>query len=82
MSGIEVAGIALAIFPIVVNGVSSFAKGARTIKYWRRCSAQLEDYASKLKGQKVYYLDTLEGLLTDIVASENDLEQLLSDPAV
>ena len=41
---------------------------------------QLEDYASKIKAEKVYYLDTLEGLLTDIVQSECDLDVLLLDP--
>lgn len=80
MSGIEVAGIALAVFPVLVNGITGYAAGARTFKYWRRCRAQLEDYAYNIKVQKIYYLDTLEGLLIDIVESEDDLESLMSDP--
>lgn len=41
---------------------------------------QLEDYASKIEAEKVYYLETLEGLLADIVQSEHDLDLLLQDP--
>ena len=80
MSGIEVAGIALAVFPILVGGLSQFAEGARTIKYWRRCRAQLEDYADDIKSQETYYLDTLDELLIGIVQSEDDLAQLTSAP--
>ena len=80
MSGIEIAGIALAVFPVIANGISGLTEGARTYRIWRRCRVQLEDYASKIKAEKVYYLDTLEGLLADIVQPEHDLDLLLLDP--
>lgn len=80
MSGIEIAGIALAVFPVLVSGLSRFAEGARTIKYWRRCRARLEDYADDIKSQETYYLDTLDELLIGITTSEDDLAQLISAP--
>ena len=80
MSGIEIAGIALAVFPVLAKGISGLTEGARTYRIWRKCRVQLEDYAFKIKAERVYYLDTLDGLLTDIVRSELDLESLLRDP--
>ncbi|KAG7006556.1 hypothetical protein G7Y79_00014g037310 [Physcia stellaris] len=80
MSGIEIAGIALAVFPVLVSGLSRFAEGARTIKYWRRCRARLEDYADDIKSQETYYLDTIDELFIGITTSEDDLARLMSAP--
>lgn len=80
MSGIEVAGIALAVFPIIIDGISHFVNGVEKIKYWRRYRIKLQGYATAIEAQRVCYLDTLEGLFADIVESEEDLNILMSNP--
>lgn len=80
MSGFEVVGVALAVFPIVVKGISQFAEGAHTIKYWRRYRIQLEDYAALIESNWTTYLNTLEELLGDIITSNDEYNLLLSDP--
>ena len=80
MSGIEVAGIALAVFPVLVNGVTCFVDGVQTIRRWRRYRVILQDYADILETQRVYYQDTLEGLLTGIVQSEDEIRDLMELP--
>ena len=80
MSGFEIAGVLLAIFPIAVNGISQFVEGAETIKHWRRYRIKLENYAAIVESHKVYYLDTLDELLIDIIESEDDVTGLLDDP--
>ena len=80
MSGFEVAGIALAVFPILVDGMVRFVDGVRTIKQWRMFRIQLEDYAAVLGTQAVYYQDTLEELLADIAQSEEDIVTLMAQP--
>ena len=80
VTGIEVAGIALAVFPIVVNGLSHFAEGVETIKSWRRYRRELTGYARTLESQRIWYLDTIEELLDGIVHSEEELAALSHDP--
>ena len=80
MSGIEVAGIALAVFPILVDGLVHFVDGVQTIKHWRQYRIRLQDYADRLRTQKVYYEDTLEELLDGLVQSEDELKDLLAQP--
>ena len=80
MSGIEVAGIALAVFPILVNGMTHFVDGVQTIKYWRRYRVRIQDYADIIETQRVYYQDTLEELLTGIVQSEGEIRELMELP--
>ena len=80
MSGIEVAGIALAVFPILVDGLVRFIDGVQTIKWYRRYRARLQDYADIIGAQKIWYQDTLEELLMDIVQNEDELEALTAQP--
>lgn len=80
MSGFEVAGIALAVFPILVDGMERFVTGVQTIKYWRRYRVRLQDYADIMETQRIYYQDTLEELLTGIVQSEDEIKDLMELP--
>lgn len=80
MSGIEVAGIALAVFPILVDGLVRFIDGVQTIKWYRRYRARLQDYADIMGAQRIWYQDTLEELLTDIVQNEDELVALTAQP--
>lgn len=79
-TGIEIAGLALAIFPITVKGLRWMVDGVETIKYWRRYRRKLEDYACDLEAARVYYLDTLEELLMGIVISDDEMSILVEDP--
>jgi len=67
VTGVEIAGLALATFPIAVDGLRRMVEGVETIKYWRRYRVKLEEYACDLEAGRVYYLDTLEELLMGIV---------------
>ena len=80
MSGIEIAGIALAVFTIAINGISHFAEGVKTIKYWRRYRIKLQGYSAVMEAQKVFYLDTLEDLFEGIVQSDEELAEMMAEP--
>lgn len=74
------AGLTLAVFPILVNGMVRFVDGVQTIRYWRRYRFRLQDYADIVESQRVYYQDTLEELLTGIVESEDEIKDLIEQP--
>ena len=80
MSGIEVAGIALAVFPVLVDGLNRVVAGIETIKRWKRYRLKLQEYAGILESAEVFFLDTLDELLGDIVQSDVELELLLDEP--
>ncbi len=80
MSGFEVAGIALAVFPILVDGLVRFLDGVETIKHWRRYRVRLQEYADIMETQGVYYQDTMEELLEGIVRSEDEITDLMAHP--
>ncbi|KAL8681311.1 MAG: hypothetical protein Q9186_002575 [Xanthomendoza sp. 1 TL-2023] len=80
MSGIEVAGLALAVFPILINGLNHVVDGIETAKRWKRYRVKLKDYADELETASVYFFDTLDELLGDIVTSDGELALLLDNP--
>ena len=80
MSGIEVAGLALAVFPILINGLNHVVAGIESVKRWKRYRFKLKDYADILESASVYFLDTLDELLSDIVVSDVELSILLANP--
>ena len=80
MSGFEIAGVALAAFPLLVNGVNQLVEGAETIHRWKKYKLKLKEYAHILESAKVHLDNTLEALLIDIVPTDEELKLLLEEP--
>lgn len=79
-TGVEIAGLALAAFPIVVKGLTSYVDGIGRIRVWRRWRRELADYKRTLETQRISYLDTLEELLDGIVHTDQELKFLIEEP--
>ncbi|KAL8944305.1 MAG: hypothetical protein Q9211_000645 [Gyalolechia sp. 1 TL-2023] len=80
MSGFEVAGVVLGAFPVLNSGLNHVVDGIQTAKRWKRYRVKLRDYADLLESAKVYFFDTLDELLGDMVASDEDVALLLDHP--
>ena len=80
MSGIEVAGLALAVFPVLVNGLNQLIAGIETIHRWKRYRDRLKEYATKLESALAWFQDTLDELLGDIVPSDEEIKLMLREP--
>ena len=82
MSGVETAGIVLAILPLLVNQLDNYVQGLETIKSFRtrRYRATFGRYLTKLETQQVILLNTLEQALEDVVDYEEDVSELIHNP--
>ena len=80
MSGIEVAGLALAVFPILVNGLNHLVAGIDTIHRWKLYKVRLKEYATSLESALAWFQDTLDELLGDIVPSDEEIKLMLGEP--
>lgn len=95
VTGIETAGLALAVFPLVVSGLQSYADGARTIKDMWRPEMALKSLIRDIGMEKCKFENTctflLEGMVTDLhltrlmecpggpLWSEHDLQEKLEN---
>jgi hypothetical protein len=83
VTGVEAAGIILAILPLVVNQLDAYVQGLQTIKTFRtkRYRRELESYLTRLGTQQAIFLNTLEHLLEDVADSDDEVRDLIGNPA-
>jgi hypothetical protein len=75
----DVAGLVLAVFPIVVNGLSGFANAVGTIKVLHGYHRELARYARNFQVAQTVYVDTITELMADIAESDLELKELIDD---
>ena len=80
VTGIEAAGLALAILPLVVNQLDNYALGLEKIKLFRKYKVQLLDYAAELGTQRTILLNTLLKCLEGVVDDHDQRADLISNP--
>lgn len=79
VTGIETAGLVLAVLPLVVKQLDDYAKGLNTIRSFgaRRHRRDMNLYAAELGTQAALLTDSIMLLVEDIV---DDTEVLLTNP--
>ncbi len=80
LTGVETAGLVLAAFPLVLDGLNHWLEGVHKVKRWRRIHRQLKNYKIRLQSQRVTYQNTLELLLVGIVQTGEDTAAMLAEP--
>jgi len=70
VTGVEAAGLALAIFPIVVQGFACYLDGIRKIKEAKNYRGMLKRLARGLKMEKITFENTCEFFLEGMVTGE------------
>lgn len=79
VTGIEVAGLTLAVFPLLVEGLKSYASGCRTIGEWRKYLFILNKLVRRLRGQNVIFENTCTGLFEELFTAEQ-VTDLMKSP--
>ena len=80
LTGIEVAGLVLAVFPLVINALEHYEDGLQPLKEWMRFRNEFATFMNALCRQKIFFRQNIEELLGPIVASDFEMAQLLDDP--
>ena len=80
MSGIEVAGLVLGGFPILVSAIEAYRRGLKPLKIWRHYRKHIVRFSNDVEIQQLFFENNLRDLLEPIVVSLNQLEVLLDAP--
>jgi hypothetical protein len=80
LTGIELAGIILSVFPLVISGFEHYENGFQQIKEWIRFKGDFTRFLNALCRQRIFFRQNIEELLAPIVASEYEMSQLLDNP--
>ncbi|KPM41489.1 hypothetical protein AK830_g5088 [Neonectria ditissima] len=80
MSGFEIAGLALGVFPLLLGS----AKKARVLfegtKMWWRFETEFDDFISAVEREYIAFSQIIEILLAPLDISDDDQEKLQNDP--
>lgn len=80
LTGVELGGIILSVFPLVISGLEHYENGFQQIKDWIRFRANFTKFMNALCRQRIFFRQNIEELLAPIVASEYEMSQLLDNP--
>jgi hypothetical protein len=80
VTGVETAGIVLAILPLAIEGLKAYLEGVRTIEKWWRFDRELANLVRTLDAEYIRYLNTCEELLVGIVPPST-VGALLASPS-
>ncbi|EKG16004.1 hypothetical protein MPH_06826 [Macrophomina phaseolina MS6] len=79
MSGVELAGLVLAVLPLVISALEDYNEGLDPVKAFVKWENYLPQYIRKLRNQHVHYEQTLRLLLAPIT-TEYELAEMIAEP--
>jgi len=80
MSGVELAGLALGTFPLLVSALEAYQNGFQPLKDWFKFHAEFISFIHDIQRQGVIYEDNLKLLLTSVCDCDEEKAVLLEDP--
>lgn len=80
MSGIEVAGLALAIFPVSIWLLETIQQSYGLYKDWRKVHAKFSRIYADLKLERRNFENITRLFLGDLDLSDEDIEMLMANP--
>jgi len=80
VTGVELAGLILATFPIIVNALENYGEGLETMKDWARFRLDFHSFLNDFIRQQIFFRQHIEDLLSSVVDSEYTMGIMLDDP--
>jgi hypothetical protein len=81
MSGFEIGGVVLAVFPLVIAGLEQYQKSLETLRLWdaRNYQAELHSVRLEIKVQETLFRNSYLKLLLSFL-DQSALVKILADP--
>jgi hypothetical protein len=81
MSGIEIAGLVLGAFPVLLYSLESYRKSAEGLTEWWRIQRTVKKCRQDLQYHRILFEGNLERFLLPLVVNDDELQTLMADPA-
>ncbi|RYP69578.1 hypothetical protein DL771_006015 [Monosporascus sp. 5C6A] len=81
MSGIELAGLVLGAFPILIHALESYREGAEVLKDWWQIQRAYKKCKHDIDYHRTVFESNIERLLLPLVVDDDELKDLMNDPA-
>lgn len=81
MSGIEIAGLVLGAFPLLLYALDNYRKGAEGLTEWWRIQRTFKKCHQDLSYHQILFEGNVERFLLPLVVDDDELRALMADPA-
>lgn len=80
ITGVETAGLVLAIFPLLVSALEHYQEGFESLSDWWKFRTEFLGFIHVIGRQAILFDENLEELLSPIITSDAEMDTLLRDP--
>jgi hypothetical protein len=80
MSGVEIAGLLLGAFPLMISALEHYRGTAEVLEGWWKVKTEYKKCMRNLKYHQLAFEENLEELLLPLIADEDKLQLLLNEP--
>ena len=80
MSGVEVAGLLLGAFPLIISAMEHYRKSAEVYHNWWEFKREYRKSINDIKFQEMAFKSNVESLLLPLMVDEDEATALVADP--
>ena len=80
MSGVEVAGLLLGAFPLIISAMEHYRKSAEVYQNWWEYKREYRKSINDIKFQEMAFKSNVESLLLPLMVDEDEAAALIADP--
>lgn len=80
MSGVEVAGFVLAVFPLAISALEHYRETAETVGAFWKIRKEYKTWTHSLNICKLSFEQNLEEFLLPLIADDEELQRLIAEP--
>ena len=80
MSGLEIAGLVLGAFPILISALKHYRESAEVLSSWLAFRRKYQKVKHDIEWLRFSYTQNLKELLLPLICDEDEVDILLSDP--
>ena len=80
MSGIEVAGLLLGAFPLLISALEHYRQGAEVLEDWWHIRKEYNKCKNEIKVQELAFEDNLERFLLPLIVDDHEIAALIAEP--
>jgi hypothetical protein len=80
MSGLEIAGVILGSFPLIISSLENWNNMARIAGYYKNFHKEYKKCKNDARYHQLMYTNTLQELLLPTILAKTEMEDLINNP--
>ena len=80
MSGVEVVGLLLGVFPLLISALEHYRQGAEILEDWWQIKKEYKKCKNEIKVHELAFESNMERFLLPLIVDDDDVDTLMAEP--